>query len=333
MPVALARRARSPIHHLRAAAGVAPAATVASISSPAPALTTSRSSRSVRPQSAAQRARRTEGASGSRARRRVDPLGAGLDRDEVGLGEVPVVLGLLLGPARRRDAGVLVPVPGLLHDPLPGVEPRGVPGHLVPHRALDAAQRVDVLGLRAGAERDGVLLRAGGVADLGAQRHVGVAAQRALLHPHVGDAEPAQDVAQRADERLGDLGGAVARPLDRLGDDLDEGDAGAVVVDQRVLGPVDAAGGAADVQRLAGVLLHVGPLDRDPEGERLAVLGRRHLDLELAVVGDRLVVLRGLEVLRHVRVEVVLPREPAGRGDLAARAPGRSAPPTRPPCG
>jgi hypothetical protein len=41
------------------------------------------------------------------------------------------------------------------------------------------------------------------------------------------------------------------------------------------------------------------------------------LDVEPAVEGDRLVVLRRLEVLRHVRVEVVLPREPAPLGDRA----------------
>ena len=43
------------------------------------------------------------------------------------------------------------------------------------------------------------------------------------------------------------------------------------------------------------------------------------LDVGPAVEGDRLVVLRGLEVLRHVRVEVVLPREPAPLGDLAVQ--------------
>ena len=45
---------------------------------------------------------------------------------------------------------------------------------------------------------------------------------------------------------------------------------------------------------------------------------RRH-DVHVAVEADRLVVLRGLEVLRHVRVEVVLPREPAPLRDLAVQ--------------
>ena len=81
---------------------------------------------------------------------------------------------------------------------------------------------------------------------------------------------------------------------------------------------MDAAGGAADVQRLAGVLLEVHPLDADPDG--LAV----DLDVEPAVDAQRLVVLADLEVLRHVRVEVVLPGEPApGRDRQLSASPMR----------
>ena len=65
---------------------------------------------------------------------------------------------------------------------------------------------------------------------------------------------------------------------------------------------------------LPGVLLHVGPLDGD--GEEGTVL---QLDLQGSVVGDGLVGLGGLEVLGQVGVEVVLPREAAGLGDLAAQ--------------
>ena len=101
--------------------------------------------------------------------------------------------------------------------------------------------------------------------------------------------------------------------MDRLGDDLDQRDAGPVVVDQRVVGAVDPAGGTADVQRLAGVLLHVRALDLDADDLPVDV------DVGPAVEGDRLVVLRGLEVLRHVRVEVVLPREAAPLGDRAVQ--------------
>ncbi len=83
---------------------------------------------------------------------------------------------------------------------------------------------------------------------------------------------------------------------------------------------MDAAGGPAHVQRLAGVLLHVDALDAHPDQLRLAgpvlVLDR---DVEPAVGAQRLVVLGDLEVLGHVRVEVVLPREPAPLGDRAVQ--------------
>ena len=46
-------------------------------------------------------------------------------------------------------------------------------------------------------------------------------------------------------------------------DDLDERHAGPVEVDQRVPAAVDPAARAADVGRLAGVLLEVRPLDAD----------------------------------------------------------------------
>ena len=66
-----------------------------------------------------------------------------------------------------------------------------------------------------------------------------------------------------------------------------------------------------DVQRLAGVLLEVHPLDPDPE--RLTV----DVHVDVAVHAERLVVLRGLEVFRHVGVEVVCPGHPAPGRDRA----------------
>ncbi len=44
----------------------------------------------------------------------VDPLLAGVDRDQVGIGEVPVVLGLLLGAPGSGPATLLIPVSGFL---------------------------------------------------------------------------------------------------------------------------------------------------------------------------------------------------------------------------
>src|SRR5437868_685359 len=74
---------------------------------------------------------------------------------------------------------------------------------------------------------------------------------------------------------------------------------------------VNTAGRATDVQRLPGVFFEVHPLDTDAHD--FAV----YLDVEIAVGAERFVVLRDLEVLRHVGIEVVLAGEPAPRRDRA----------------
>ena len=75
---------------------------------------------------------------------------------------------------------------------------------------------------------------------------------------------------------------------------------------------MDPAVGAADVGRLAGVLLDVGPLDADadPVGQ-----------VEPAVDVERDVVLADLVRLRHVRVEVVLAVEDARLHGAVERQP------------
>ena len=62
------------------------------------------------------------------------------------------------------------------------------------------------------------------------------------------------------------------------------------------------------VDRLAGVLLQVQPLDADVQ--RLAV----DVDLDLALADDRLLVLADLIALRQVGIEVVLAVEHAAAG-------------------
>ena len=145
-----------------------------------------------------------------------------------------------------------MPVPRLLGDPAAACQNRSLSGDLVPQRPLDTAQRVDVLGLGAGAK---------GRRTDRPQRNVGVAAQRTLLHPHIGYTERTQQVAQHRHVRPRHLWRLGAGTLDRLRHDLDQRYPGPVVVQQRIVGAVDAAGGAAHVQRLAGVFLHVGTLD------------------------------------------------------------------------
>ena len=58
------------------------------------------------------------------------------------------------------------------------------------------------------------------------------------------------------------------------------------------------------VQRLAGVLLEMQPLDADGDG--LAV---RHVDRDLALADDRRLVLADLIALRQIGIEIVLPVE------------------------
>ena len=67
-------------------------------------------------------ARRAAGSSGSVGADPLDPLGVGVERHEVGLEEVPVVVGVLLGAQRVRAAVALVPVAGLLAHRLAGLE-------------------------------------------------------------------------------------------------------------------------------------------------------------------------------------------------------------------
>jgi len=130
---------------------------------------------------------------------------------------------------------------------------------------------------------------------------VGVAAQRALLHVAVADADPAHERVQR----LGVGDRFLRRAHVRLRDDLEERGARAVQVD---------AAHAAEilVQRLARVLLEVRA------GEAHALLALAQHDRDRAAGDDRLLVLADLVALRKVRVEIVLAREDAARGDRAA---------------
>ena len=117
------------------------------------------------------------------------------------------------------------------------------------------------------------------------------------------DAEVDDDLAQLLE--VGDRFVGAAHV--RLGDDFEEGRAGAVEVDVAV-----AAGlGAFAVQELAGVLLHVDAGD----AEALAAVLR--LDIEPAADADRLFELGDLVALGEVGVEVVLAGKDRALGDGA----------------
>ena len=161
-------------------------------------------------------------------------------------------------------------------------------------RLADEADRIDVLDLAAGAER---------LARL-SHRDVDVGAQAALLHVAVAGAEIAQDRAQLGEERLG----LLRRAQVRLRHDLHQRHARAVEID-------GAHVGMLVVQRFAGVLLQMQPLDADGDG--LAVRHRHH---DLALAHDRRFVLADLIALRQIGIEIVLPVEHRSLIDLGVQA-------------
>ena len=138
------------------------------------------------------------------------------------------------------------------------------------------------------------------VAAGGAHRDVGVAAQRALLHVHVADAERAQ----RAAQQLEPLARLLGRAQVRLGHDLRERRAAAVEVDDARVGAVDPPA-RAQVDQLGGVLLEVHAVDA-------------HV-AELPAPAQGLVVLRDLVALGEVGIEVVLAVEDRPRRELRAQ--------------
>ena len=68
-------------------------------------------------------------------------------------------------------------------------------------------------------------------------------------------------------DKAGPIVGALRDAGHELVDDLDEGDSGPVVVDDRVSSVVDAAARSTDVGDLARVLFDVGPFDDSQVGD------------------------------------------------------------------
>src|SRR5690606_29532710 len=223
------------------------------------------------------------------------PLGVNLDRHEVGVREVAVVVRHFLGTQRLRGAGDAVVVAGFLHDDAAGFEHGGLATDLMIDAVAHVGDGVEVLELDLHAE---LLLPDRTDGD------VGVAAQLALLHVAVGDAGIDHGGAQR-----GEVGeGLLGRLYRRIGYDLHERRAGAVVVHQRI----DRA-----VVELADVFFEMDAGERDAFVFALDVAGGAgQLDLDGAADADRLVVLGNLVVFGRIRVEVVFAVPFADRRDL-----------------
>ena len=165
---------------------------------------------------------------------------------------------------------------------------------------LQEAERVQVLDFGLGAE----LLRA-----LQPHADVGVAAQVALLHVAGGDFDELQHLLHLGEVGVGFVGAAHVG----LADDFDQRRAAAVQVDVGVaVGILEAV-----VDALAGVVFHVDARDAD------ALVRAVHHDIDAAVLGQRLIVLRDLVALGQVGIEVVLAREARVRRGSGSSAPAR----------
>src|SRR5262245_6831517 len=213
-----------------------------------------------------------------------------LERQEVGVGEVTVVVRLLLGAHGARGALGGVEEPRLLLDHATVLDDVDLASGFGLDRLANEADGIDVLDLATGSEP----LFAGPP-----HRYIHVGAQVALLHVAVAGAEIAQDRAQLRQERLRLPGRAQVG----LGHDLHQRHAGAIEVNVGMLRVLV-------VEQFAGVLLQVQALDADPHG--LPV----HVHLDRTFPDDRPFVLRYLIALRQIRIEVVLAVEHRDKVDF-----------------
>ncbi len=126
-------------------------------------------------------------------------------------------------------------------------------------------------------------------------RHVGVAAQAALLHVPVVHAERDEHLAQHAKG----IGRVAGRPQVGFGHDLNQWRTAAIEIEVGLPFGIRKA----LVQRFPGVFLHVHARDAHALGRA----GRR--ELESARCRQRQLVLRDLITLRQIRIEVVLASE------------------------
>ena len=180
----------------------------------------------------------------------LDELGRRLDRHEVGLGEVAVVVRLLLRPPGGERARRRVEVVRVLLDRAAGLPDVDLALDLGLDPARDEVEGVHVLDLGSRAE----LVRPGRT-----HGDVGVDAQRPLLHLGVRDPELDDGLPEELEEAFRLVGRADVR----RGHDLDERRAAAVEVDERRVRAADPAGPPSDVDGLGRVLLEMRSHDPD----------------------------------------------------------------------
>ena len=207
---------------------------------------------------------------------------------------IPVIMSIRLAPHGQGNPLLIVPGPRLLLDDPAVFNHLNLPLDLIINRLLQSLQAVQILGLGPGPEFRRTDLPDG---------HIGIRTNRPLFHLAVGHVDIGQDAPQSLHICLRFL----RRPQIRFGNDLKERNPHTVVVHIRGIG---AGNSPATVDKLPRILLHMGPGDADPLHHPV------NLDVQPAVLADRQIKLRRLEILRQIRIIVVLPVELAVVGDL-----------------
>ena len=230
----------------------------------------------------------------------LDPPFVDHQRRQVGIGEIPVILRVFLAAHGACLVFVRIVQPCFLHHVAPVLDRFDLATDFELDRLMHEAKAVQVFYFASRAET--------GIAGR-THRHVGIAAEAPLLHVAVTDADP-------HDERMERLG--VGNRFFRtsqvgLGDDLQQGRAGAVQVDAGHVARMRTVRFKSLVQRLAGILFQMRASQCDFDR---ATRGRN--DRNRASLHNRNLVLRYLIPLRQVGVEVILAREHAAPVDGAA---------------
>ena len=193
-------------------------------------------------------------------------------------------MSLFLGTHGQRNALIRVPGAGFLHDVTAVLQDFLLAFDFVGKRVLNRLEGVDVLHLRLGAQR---------FCSLRTQGNIEVSTQVSLFHAAVGNIDVFEDGFD-----LFHIGTRFLRRSHiRLRNDLDERHTGTVVV---YIGRIRILDGIAGMNELARVLLHVDTRDAD------ALLAVFRIDIHVAMLSDRQIVLGGLEVFRQIRIVVVL---------------------------
>ncbi len=191
-----------------------------------------------------------------------------IEGSEVRVGEQAIVVGRLLHAHDDRMPSTRLPVARLLVDDAPLLKDLRLAKDLVLEAIVQALEGVDVLELRLGSKPR---------LSAASQAYIAVAAHGPRLHGAIGYAEREKRLAKLLHEQARFFGCTQVR----LGDELNQRRAAAVVVNQRLRRLSDAAFFAADVHHLGRILLHVdaqnpygghvGAVRRAPSYGRLSV--------------------------------------------------------------